>query len=86
MGPGRNASIMYIAHFTSKAVRGIIFNIFSESIQYTFFLLTCHTLKTWIELSRVKLYGNDLKGNKNYFQLTGGSSYRGFKLPRVKLQ
>ena len=26
---------------------------------------------------------NDLKGNKNYFELTGGSSYRGFELPRV---
>ena len=26
---------------------------------------------------------NDLKGNENYFELTGGSSYRGFELPRV---
>ena len=26
-------------------------------------------LKTWLELLRVKLYGNDLKGNKNYFEL-----------------
>ena len=24
---------------------------------------------------------NDLKGNENYFELTGGSSYRGFELP-----
>ena len=38
------------------------------------------------ELSRVKLYRNELKGNKNYFELAGGSSYRGFELPRVKLQ
>ena len=29
---------------------------------------------------------NDLKGNENWFELAGGSSYRGFKLPRVKLQ
>ena len=29
---------------------------------------------------------NDLKGNGNYFELAGGSSYRGFELPRVKLQ
>ena len=29
---------------------------------------------------------NDLKGNENWFELTGGSSYRGFELPRVKLQ
>ena len=27
-----------------------------------------HALKTWFELSRVKLYRNDLKGNKNYFE------------------
>ena len=27
--------------------------------------------------SRVKLYGNDLRGNKNYFKLARGSSYRG---------
>ena len=25
--------------------------------------------------------GNDLKGIENYFELTGGSSYRGFELP-----
>ena len=29
----------------------------------------------WFELSRVKLYRNDLKGDKNYFKLAGGSSY-----------
>ena len=29
------------------------------------------------ELSRVKLYGNDLRGNKNYFELAEGSSNRG---------
>ena len=26
---------------------------------------------------------NDLKGNKNYFELTGGSTYRRFELPGV---
>ena len=26
---------------------------------------------------------NDLKGNETYFDLTGGSSYRGFELPGV---
>ena len=26
---------------------------------------------------------HDLKGNENYFELTGGSSYRGFGLPGV---
>ena len=40
------------------------------------------------ELSRVKLHKNDLRGNncKNYFELAGGSSYRRFELPRVKLR
>ena len=26
---------------------------------------------------------NDLNGNENYFELTGGLSYRGFELPGV---
>ena len=26
----------------------------------------CHALVTWLELSREKLYRNDLKGNENY--------------------
>ena len=30
---------------------------------------TNHELETWFEFSRVKLYRNDLKGNKNYFEL-----------------
>ena len=30
----------------------------------------CNVLKTWFELSRLKLYGSDLKGNKNYFELS----------------
>ena len=50
------------------------------------FFLTCQALKTWFELSRVTLYRNDLKGNKNYFELAGGSCNQGFKLLRVKLQ
>ena len=32
------------------------------------------------ELSRVKLYRSDLRGNKNYFELARGSSYRGGKI------
>ena len=47
------------------------------------FFPTCHALKTWFELSRVKLYRNNLKGNKNYFELTRGSSYRGMLLKLV---
>ena len=38
-------------------------------------------LKAWLELSRVHLYGNDLKGNENYFELTGSR----FKLSRVRV-
>ena len=29
---------------------------------------------------------NDLKGKENWFELAGGLIYRGFELPRVKLQ
>ena len=50
------------------------------------FFPTFQGFKTWFELSRVKLYRNDLRGNKNYFELTGDSSYLGFELPRVKLK
>ena len=35
------------------------------------FFPTCQALKAWVELSRVNLYRNDLKGNENYFELTG---------------
>ena len=38
---------------------------------------TCHMLKKWFSLSRVKWYRNDLRGNKHYFAVTGGSSYQG---------
>ena len=34
----------------------------------------------------VKFYRNDPRGNKQEFELVGGSSYRGFELLRVKLQ
>ena len=29
------------------------------------------------------MYESDLKGNKNYFELAGVSSYQGFELPTV---
>ena len=52
------------------------------------FYPTCHALTTWFELSiEGKIsYKTELKGNKNYFEIAGGSSYRWFELPRVKLQ
>ena len=71
---GRNASIMH----TSRSLQG------QQEIYSVFLFSTCHALKTRCELSRVKLYKNDLKGNKNYFEfnsgrfeLARGSSYRG---------
>ena len=42
-------------------------------------------LITWFELSRVKLYKNYLKGNKDYFELAEGLSYLGFELTRGKI-
>ena len=42
-----------------------------------FFSPTFQGLKSWFQLSRVKLYRNDQRGNKNYFESAGGSSYRG---------
>ena len=66
----------YYAHFmiTSRAARDI----------FSIFFSTCHALKTRFELSRIKLFRNDLKGNKNYlefhsgrFELSRDSSYRG---------
>ena len=37
-------------------------------------LSTCNALKTWFEFSRVELYRNDLKGNKNELELARYSS------------
>ena len=41
------------------------FNVLDFSTLFCFcFSLTCHALKTWFELLRVKLYRNDLKETK----------------------
>ena len=45
------------------------------------FFPTCQALKAWFKLSRVNLYRNDLKGNENYFELTGSK----FELSRVRV-
>ena len=37
------------------------------------------------ELSRVKLYRYDLRGNKNFFELVEGSSYRGVRVTEGKI-
>ena len=52
---------------------------FRTSVHCLIYFSTCHGLKTWLELSRVKLCRGDLKENKNYLELAGGSSYGGFE-------
>ena len=39
-----------------------------------FYSPTCYHLNTWFESPRVKLYKNDLKGNRKYFEFKGASS------------
>ena len=39
------------------------------------FFPNCRVHISWFESSKVKLYRNDLKGNRNYFELVGSSSY-----------
>ena len=40
---------------------------------------------SWVRVieGKIIMIENDLKGNQNCFELTGGSSYRGFELPGV---
>ena len=59
---------------------------FRTSVHCLIYFSTCHGLKTWLELPRLKLCRDDPKENKNYVESAGGSSYRGFEQPRVKLQ
>ena len=63
----------YYAHFmiTSRAARDI----------FSVFFSTCHALKTRFELSRVKLFRNDLKGSF----IARGSSYRGVRVTEGKI-
>ena len=66
-----------------KELTRLFWNKFNVSDFSTrFFFLTCHALITWFKILRVKLYRNDLKGNKNQFELAGVLSYQGFELPR----
>ena len=51
--------------------------------QYAVFSGLFKGSKHGLELSQVKLYRHYLRGNKNFFELAGGSSYRGFVLLRV---
>ena len=59
----------------SRSGSGTDFNVSECSTLSTHFS-TCQALKAWFDLLRVNLYRNDLRRNKNYFELAGGSSYR----------
>ena len=52
---------------------------FRTSVHCLIYFSTCHGLKTWLELSRVKLCRSDLKENKNYLELTGGRAFIRFQ-------
>ena len=60
----------------TKNLLGCLFFSMFRTSEHGFFP-TCHAFITWFELSRVKLYRNELRENKNCFELAGGSSYRG---------
>ena len=55
---------------------------------YSAVFFTCHFLKDVVRVIQCKIINieNDLTGYENWFELAGGSRYRGFELPRVKLQ
>ena len=56
--------------------------------QYTVFFFRTFiqaVRKTLFELSRVKLFRNELRENKNYFELAGGSSYQGVRVTLGKI-
>ena len=57
----------------------------SRTSVHVFFFFFFFFLVTWFELSRVKLYRNYLKGNKDYFELAEGLSYLGFDLTKGKI-
>ena len=53
---------------------------FNVSDASTLFPRLFKTLRTWFELSRVKLYRNDLRENKIFFEFSGW-----FELSRVRV-
>ena len=68
-----NSSNMHTSKLDKYTVLDTVFNM-TVKINLVFWtalliFLTCQSLKAWFELSRIKLYRNDLKGNKNYFDL-----------------
>ena len=63
-------------------------NVFLSCFSYTLLRSNPEPTRTFkkgnikqFELSRVKLNRKRSEGNENYFELAGGSSYRGFELP-----
>ena len=48
-----------------------------RTTRFTVFFPDLSCAYNMVRVMEGKLYRNDLKGNKNYFELAGGSSYRG---------
>ena len=79
---------VYLNWILSKKYRQRIhgkINPMFRTAEHRLIFSTCRALENQCEFSKVKLFRNDLKGNKNYFELAGGSSYQLCELPRVKL-
>ena len=75
-----SASTSVYAYNTSK------FSVSDASTLFFFFRTFIQAVrKTLFELSRVKLCRNDLRENKNYFELAGGSSYQGVRVTLGKI-
>ena len=58
---------------------------FQTAMHWFFFMHLQYNMVQVIQC-KIILYRKDLKGKQYYFKLVEGSSYGGFKLPRVKLQ
>ena len=58
----------------------------SQISVHSFISLTCVYNMVRVIEGKIIYYRNDLKGSKNCFKLVGVSSFRGFKLLKVKLQ
>ena len=56
---------------TAKPMEEWMGTSFEKNILFIFLFPTCHALNTCFVLSWIKLFRNDLKENKNYFELLG---------------
>ena len=63
-----------------KKFTRLLQNKFNALDYSTLFVLTCHVLT-----NMVRVIENDLNGNENCIELTGGSSYREFEVTEGKI-